>query len=163
MPGPTSSAEQLIRLARSRAPGDREKLVQALAIVCDMPEAAGDRARPLLDAIFLQLVADAEGDIRRRLAETLAPARWAPSGLINTLALDDIEIARPIIAKSPVLSDPDLIRLMVVATLEHQIEVARRPELASVVVNAIIDRGEPAVMTALASNETAKIEPEGLS
>ena len=48
------------------------------------------------------------------------------------LALDEIEIARPIIAASPVLKDADLIRLLVEATIEHQIEVARRPNLGAV-------------------------------
>jgi uncharacterized protein (DUF2336 family) len=162
MSGP-SPAELLTRLARSRAPGDREKLMQGLAIFCDTPEAGSERAQPLIGDILMLLIADAERDIRMRLADNLASARWAPSALVNALALDDIEIARPIIAKSPVLTDPDLIRLLVVATLEHQIEVARRPEIGETVVRAIIERGEPMVMTALAGNLTARTPADGLS
>jgi uncharacterized protein (DUF2336 family) len=111
----------------------------------------------------MTLVVEAERDIRQRLAERLADAAWAPSALINILALDEIEIARPIIARSPVLQDHDLIRLLVQATLEHQIEVARRPRLAASVVEAILARGEPAVLTALASNDSAELSNEGLS
>ncbi len=48
------------------------------------------------------------------------------------------------------------------ATLEHQIEVARRPKLAASVVEAILARGEPAVLTALASNNSAEISPDGM-
>jgi uncharacterized protein (DUF2336 family) len=107
----------------------------------------------------MTLVVEAERDIRQRLAERLADAAWAPSALINILALDEIEIARPIIARSPVLQDHDLIRLLVQATLEHQIEVARRPRLAASVVEAILARGEPAVLTALASNDSAELSP----
>jgi len=110
----------------------------------------------------MTLVVEAERDIRQRLAERLADAAWAPSALINILALDEIEIARPIIARSPVLQDHDLIRLLVQATLEHQIEVARRPRLDASVVEAILARGEPAVLTALASNDTAELSKEGL-
>jgi uncharacterized protein (DUF2336 family) len=62
-----------------------------------------------------------------------------------------------------VLQDHDLIRLLVQATLEHQIEVARRPRLAASVVEAILARGEPAVLTALASNDSAELSKEGLS
>jgi len=164
MAGSAAPAELLLTLARSRSPQDRERLMQALAVFCDTPEADGsERAKGLIADIFMRLVADAERDIRLRLADKLAPARWAPSALVNALALDDIEIARPIIAKSPVLSDPDLVKLLVVATLDHQIEVARRPALSAGVVSAILDRGEPAVLTALASNETAEVDPEGLS
>ncbi len=110
----------------------------------------------------MSLVVEAERDIRQRLAERLADAPWAPSALINIMALDEIEIARPIISRSPVLQDHDLIRLLVQATLEHQIEVARRPKLAASVVEAILARGEPAVLTALASNNSAEISPDGM-
>jgi uncharacterized protein (DUF2336 family) len=164
MAGSASPAKQLLGLARSRTPEDRERLIHGLALFCDMPEAGTtERAQTLIGDIFMALVAHAERDIRLRLADTLAPARWAPSALINTLALDDIEIARPIIARSPVLSDPDLIKLLVVATLDHQIEVARRPDISASIVHAIVERGEPAVLTALASNERAAIDPEGLA
>jgi len=164
MAGPASPAEMLLGLARSRSPADRETLIQALAVFCDTPEAgATEHARTLIGEIFMVLVSHAELEIRARLAETLAPARWAPSALINTLALDDIEIARPIIAKSPVLSDADLIKLLVIATIDHQIEVARRPDIASGVVQAILDRGEPAVLTALAGNPSAQVDPDGLA
>jgi len=164
MAGPASPAEMLLGLARSRSPADREKLIQALALFCDTPEAgATDHARTLIGEIFMVLVAHAEQEIRARLAETLAPARWAPSALVNALALDDIEIARPIIAKSPVLGDADLIKLLVIATIDHQIEVARRPDIASGVVKAILDRGEPAVLTALAGNASAQVDPDGLA
>jgi uncharacterized protein (DUF2336 family) len=108
-------------------------------------------------------VVEAERDIRGRLAEKLACAHWAPKALVNVLALDEIEIARPIIASSPVLEDRDLIRLLVEATIEHQIEVARRPEIGAPVVDAILSKEEPAVLTALASNETAKVTPESMA
>ena len=73
------------------------------------------------------------------------------------LALDEIEIARPVIANSPLLRDQDLLRILLEATLEHQIEVARRPHVSGRVADAIIDRAEPACLTALASNRTAEI------
>ena len=105
----------------------------------------------------------AEHDIRRRLAEKLARADWAPPALINVLALDEIEIARPIIAANPLLQDRDLIRLLVEASIEHQIEVACRPCLSAIVADAILTQDEPAVLTALAQNDTADITPTGMS
>ncbi|WP_421738286.1 DUF2336 domain-containing protein [Caulobacter sp.] len=153
-------------LARSRDPGDRERLLTGIIELCEATEAVGAPGDPdvqrLLDSIFMSLVVEAERDIRQRLAERLADAPWAPSALINIMALDEIEIARPIISRSPVLQDHDLIRLLVQATLEHQIEVARRPKLAASVVEAILARGEPAVLTALASNNSAEISPDGM-
>ncbi len=154
-------------LARSRDPGDRERLLSGIIDLCEAGQARGEPTHPdiqaLLNSIFMTLVVETERDIRRRLSERLADADWAPSALINIMALDEIEIARPIIARSPVLQDHDLIRLLVQATLEHQIEIARRPNLKAPVVEAIISRDEPAVMTALASNDTAEISPDAMS
>ncbi len=111
----------------------------------------------LLEDVFMTLVMEAEQAIRRRLAEHIADAAWAPHALVNVLALDDIEIAQPIIARSPVLQDRDLLRLLVEATLEHRIEIARRPELSETVAQAALARGEPAVLSALARNGTARL------
>ena len=154
------SAGPVIDLARAAAPAERERLMLALAKLCDLPEAnASERARTVIRDLFMSLVEGAERAIRLHLAEAIAPARWAPSSLINALALDDIDIARPIIAKSPVLEDDDLIRILVAATLEHQIEVARRPGIGEGVVSEILKDGQPSVLAALASNETAQVSP----
>ena len=157
------SSESLLELAKSRAPADRERLLLGIVELCDAGDGGTAMASPpiqaLLNSIFLGLVAGAEREIRKRLAEKLSTVEWAPPALINVLALDEIEIARPVIAASPLLKDPDLIRLLVEATIEHQIEVARRPNLGTAVVSAILKAGEPAVMTALAGNHSAELAP----
>ncbi|HEX4095837.1 MAG TPA: DUF2336 domain-containing protein, partial [Caulobacteraceae bacterium] len=117
----------------------------------------GPAIQALLGSILLTLVSRAELDIRRLLAEKLAAADWPPPALIHVLALDEIEIARPVIAASPVLKDADLVRLLVETTIEHQIEVGRRPGIGEPVVEAILAQAEPAVLTALAGNGTAQI------
>jgi len=160
------SSESLLDLAKSRQPADRERLLLAIADLCDTPHAGAAMKSPaiqgLLSSIFMSLVVEAERDIRHRLSEKLAAADWAPNALINVLALDDIEIARPVIACSPVLKDLDLIRLLVEATIEHQIEVARRPDLSDSVVSAILEQAEPAVLTALAGNHTAELSADDM-
>lgn len=160
------SSGSLLDLARSRQPADRERLLLAIADLCDAPHAGDAMKTPgiqaLLSSIFMSLVVEAERDIRHRLSQKLASADWAPNALVNVLALDDIEIARPIIAQSPVLLDVDLIRLLVEATIEHQIEVARRPNLPGTVISAILEKCEPAVMTALAGNATAELTAEDM-
>jgi uncharacterized protein (DUF2336 family) len=151
----------LLELAKSRLPADRERLLLGIVELCESGGEGEAIRRPQvqaqLNAIFLSLVVEAERDIRRRLAEKLAHAEWAPPALINVLALDEIEIARPVIAASPALKDHDLIRLLVEATIEHQIEVARRPRLGAPVVAAILKQAEPAVLAALAGNPTAEL------
>jgi uncharacterized protein (DUF2336 family) len=151
--------QDMLALAQSRAPADRERLLMSVADLCNAPGPLTGDAKVLVQDIFMGLVVQAERDIRMRLSLKLSDAPWAPPALISILALDDIEIARPLIAKSPMLQDSDLIRLLVEATLEHQIEVARRPNIGSPVVSAILDQSQPAVMTALADNTTAEVTP----
>jgi len=155
------SPADLLALAKSRTTDDRQRLLLGVAALCDSTP-AGTEVSPVLTEIFLTLAHQAEHDIRKSLAESLAGAEWAPLALVNMLALDEIEIARPVIANSPLLKDHDLIRILLEATVEHHIEVARRPMLSGAVADAIIDAAEPATMTALASNRTAEISESGL-
>ncbi|MET0295086.1 MAG: DUF2336 domain-containing protein [Phenylobacterium sp.] len=165
--GLAENADQLLGMAKSREPGDRERLLMAVIDLCESADRAQVKdSRPvqdLLNSIFMALIVEAERDIRRRLAEKLATADWPPAALINVLALDDIEIARPIIAGSPVLQDEDLVRLLLEATLDHQIEVARRPQLGPPVIAAILARKEPAVLIALAGNAAVQLELQELT
>lgn len=151
----------LLTLAQDTSADARQRLLIAVLALCDEQQPTGDLS-VVLGEIFLTLAAQAERDVRKRLSESLSRADWAPRALINVLALDEIEIARPVLANSPVLQDEDLLQVLVAATLEHQIEVARRPNLTGRVADAIIDGGEPATMTALASNRCADISVEGV-
>lgn len=152
--------DEILDLAKSQAAGDRERLLSAIVDLCEAEgetRAAAPDVQALLNAVFLRLVVEAESGIRARLSERLAAASWVPPALIRILALDEFEIARPVIAASPLLQDADLIRVLVEATIEHQIEVARRPGLGADVVSTILDGEDPAVMTALADNRAVAL------
>jgi uncharacterized protein (DUF2336 family) len=158
------SAHPLIDLAQRRSEGDRNRLLLAVVDMCST--ASQDVRRPevrgLLGDVFIKLAAEAEREIRLALAERLATADWAPKALIDILALDDIEIARPIIRSSPLLQDEDLVSILVKAAVEHQIEVARRPGVSARVIDAILDQAEPSVLAALAGNAEADLSDEAL-
>lgn len=153
------SVDEIMSLAKSREMADRERLLVRLVDLCNgnSEELRQPRVQALLSQVFFDLVFQAEYDIRLRLVDKIASADWAPAALINILSFDDIEIARPIIARSPILKDPDLIRILVEATLEHQVEVARHPEISPTVVDAILKAAKPEVMTALVENESASV------
>ena len=155
------TVSQLLTLAQSRSAEDRQRLLLKVTSLCEATRPPAE-VGPLLSDIFLTLAAQAERDIRLALSERIAGVDWAPPALINMLALDEIEIARPVITSSPLLKDTDLIRLLIEATLEHQIAVARRPQLSRPVADTIIDRGEAVTMTALASNRSADISEDAM-
>lgn len=155
------TVSELMVLASSRSADDRQRLLLKVTSLCES-NPPPPKVAPLLSDIFLALTAQAERDIRLALSERIAGVDWAPPALVNMLALDEIEIARPVITSSPLLRNADLIRLLIEATLEHQIAVARRPQLARPVVDTIVDRAEPVTMTALASNRTADIGEDAM-
>ena len=159
-------------LAKSRTPADRERLLLGIVALCDAGDGAAALGSPpiqaLLNSIFPgpRVVGAERGEILRRKAarrEARSPRTGGrPPALVNVLALDDIEIARPIIAMSPVLQDRDLVRLLVEATIEHQIEVAAAARTAwrggwSPRSCKTPNRAS-AVMTALAGNPTADLQ-----
>ena len=167
MPLLGAQSDALLDLAKSRQPADRERLLMNIVSLCELGGIGGGedaaRAKAIVDELFMTLVLDAERAVRRRLAERIAHVAWAPKALVHVLALDDIEIARPVIAKSPLLEDDDLVRLLIETTLEHQIEVARRPDIGPKVCDTILNMGDPAVLATLAANLTARLPEDGMA
>lgn len=155
---PLAGLNQLLDLARTRSPDDQHRLLMGVAGLYESAAAHGGAPEALAD-IFVALTQKAEREIRQILAQRLARADWAPAALVRMLAADEIDIARPVIAASPLLLDEDLLQLLADCSIEHQIQVALRPDLGAAVARAIVAGADPAVMTALASNRSARIEP----
>jgi len=115
------------------------------------------RERVLVTQILRHLTHEVEMSIRVALAERLADDPNAPHELVLMLADDKIEVARPVLARSPVLTEEDLVALIEVTTPEHHIIVASRPEIGEA-VSAALARGEcEAVLVALLRNMSARI------
>ena len=152
---------ELLALAHNPSTEARQRLLLGVVALCDACPPSGELS-PVLSEIFLTLARRAERQVRKALSEKLAHAEWAPAALLNVLALDEIEIARPILECSPILQDEDLLRVLIEASLEHQIAVARRPRISGRVADAVIDQAEPAVLMALTTNHTAGISADGV-
>tara|TARA_R110002051_G_scaffold37498_1_gene80511 strand:- start:406 stop:1515 length:1110 start_codon:yes stop_codon:yes gene_type:complete len=151
----------LLALARDPGTEARHKLLLGVVALGDACPPS-DEISPVLSEILMTLARQAETAIRKVLAQKLANAEWAPAALVNILALDEIEIARPILESSPVLQDGDLLRVLFEASLDHQITVARRPAISGRVTDAVIHQAEPAVLMALCTNRTAEISAGGM-
>ena len=154
---PLAGLNQLLDLAKKRSPDDQHRLLMGVAGLYESAAGHGGAPDALAD-IFVALTRSAEREIRQVLAQRLAKVDWAPVALVRMLAADEIQIARPVIAASPLLLDDDLLQLLTDCSIEHQIQVALRPDLGAAVARAIIASGDPAVMTALATNRSAQIE-----
>ena len=113
--------------------------------------------RQLAADILKRLSKNVEMSIRIAVAERLADSTDAPTELILLLADDRIEVARLILARSPLLSEEDLLRVVETASTDHHIAVAARPHLGENVCAALARSECEAVVLALLQNKSAKI------
>jgi len=150
--------EQLLDLARDRSVASRTRLVETVSdLFFDKKRTLSDRERALMTEILRRLIHDIEMTVRRALAERLAPEPDAPSELVTVLANDEIEVAYPILVKSTVLHDAELIEIVRNRSSEHQLAVAVRERVSPAVSDALVGTGNVDVVKTLLENFGAEI------
>ncbi|MEE9139808.1 MAG: DUF2336 domain-containing protein [Alphaproteobacteria bacterium] len=153
-----SEVDELLALARDKSAASRTRLV---AMVSDLffgkQDVLSERERALMSDILRQLIHDVEMTVRRALAERLSTQPNAPRELIIALANDEIEVAHPILTKSTVLHDPELIEIIAHRTLQHQLAIAMREEVSETVSDALVETESDDVITTLIQNPNARI------
>lgn len=160
---PEFDASGLLSLARDRSSEARSKLVAAVSdLYFQGPGTLSEQERELMSGIMRSLIQDVEMSVRRRLAERLADKTEAPRDLVVALANDDIEVAHPILVRSKLLLDEDLIEVIRFRTLEHQLATASREELSEAVSDALVETENVQVITTLLENENALISKRTL-
>ncbi|QRE73044.1 DUF2336 domain-containing protein [Methylobacterium aquaticum] len=95
--------------------------------------------------------------VRRALAEACANAAEAPRTLVVALAQDRPDIAGLVLARSPVLSDADLVDCAAVGDEAGRIAIAGRPYLSAMLCGALAEIAGVAALRALAANPGAEI------
>jgi uncharacterized protein (DUF2336 family) len=95
--------------------------------------------------------------VRRSLAEALASASNAPHHIVLALASDQSEVSSVVLARSPVLSDAELVDCAAIGDARAQIALARRPRLSVGVAAALAEIGRREAVIALAGNHDADL------
>ncbi|MEE8202193.1 MAG: DUF2336 domain-containing protein [Alphaproteobacteria bacterium] len=150
--------DSLVGLARQKSAAGRRTLFKTVRdLFLEAEDTLSDRERALMGDILRKLVLDIELSMRKDLSERLAEDRLAPRELLVTLANDEIEVAYPVLIKSTVLQDIDLIEIVRHRTQAHQLTIARRRNVAEDVSQALVDAGDVDVVTALIKNDGAEI------
>ena len=153
-----SDMGRLAQLAANPQGTTREEIFLAVASLYRVQ--GGDlnpREHSLMQDILRRLVRDVEMAIRIALAERLADDTAAPHDLILLLADDKIEVARPVILRSPLLTETDVLRMIAEHSEAHQAAVAGRANIGEPVTEALVQSNAETVLTTLARNVTARI------
>lgn len=156
--------QDLLRLARDRSHKSRTELFEAIADLATNGErvlTARDRA--LMRDIIARLIEEVELSVRHALAERLSKTEHAPRELVVCLANDEIAVARPLLLKSTLLRDPELVEIIQYRTMEHQVAIAMRPGLGETVSEALVWTDRPEVIRTLLKNDSARISEGALS
>jgi uncharacterized protein (DUF2336 family) len=95
--------------------------------------------------------------VRRSLALSLAGAADAPPAIVFALALDQSDIACAMLARSPLLTDAQLIDCATVGDSVAQTAIALRAELSPSVAAALAEIAGREALIALALNEGANL------
>lgn len=135
---------------------ERAAGISALArayLYSDMP--ASVRAEAVM--ALTSALDDPSALVRRALAEAFASAADAPRHIVLALANDQSEVARVVLARSPLLRNAELVDCAAVGDAAAQTAIARRPRLGAPVAAALAEIGEVAAVIALLGNPGAEI------
>lgn len=157
------SFDQLVALARQPGRMPRGQLYNEFAdFSVTNNDQLSDEQRSLVRQILTILTQQVEVSVRRALALRLAENPDAPHDLIIMLANDQVPVAEPVILRSPVLDDGDLVLIIRHATPAHTSVVARRPGLSARVSEAIVEQAHDGCIIQLLANQSATIPAEAL-
>jgi uncharacterized protein (DUF2336 family) len=153
-----SKLSDLIELAQEPSSAKRRVLLRELTdlFFANPEHRAGEMA--LFDDVLTQLSGEMEAAVRAELAERLAPAGDAPVKLVHRLAADEaIEVARPILEASPILTDDDLLAVARGRGQEHLKAISRRVTVSAVVSEVIVERADDETLSVLIRNDGATL------
>ena len=108
-----------------------------------------------MERAMTALLDDPSPLVRRTLAEALAGAAHAPHHMVSALASDQAAIAAIVLARSPILTDAELIDAAAVSETAGQCAIAGRPGLSAAVAGALAEVGGVEAVLVLCRNPDA--------
>lgn len=156
-----SKLNNLVELAREKSSDRRRSLLREVTDLFfeETPErdsAVSGRFDEVLSALAEQTAVDAREELSHRFADT----PLAPRGLVLKLAQDAIEVAGPMLSKSSVLSEDDLVVIAEEGGQDHLKAMSRREDVSERLSDTIVRRGDDETVATLISNEGAQISRE---
>ncbi len=156
---PAFRFELLLELAHEPSSEKRRELLLRItdAFIAD-PAARTENESAIFDDIVAIVAVDLEKEVRFALARKIAKSQAPLNRTARRLALDVIEVARPVVEHSPALKDADLIDVIAQRGADHQVAITRRAHLSPEVSDALVETRSDRVLHSLLSNPTARMD-----
>jgi uncharacterized protein (DUF2336 family) len=147
---------QFLQWVRHAPPGERAEATSALARAYLHSDLSSDDLAAAEGAMIM-LLDDPSPLVRRALADVFASSQKAPRVIVQALAADQPEVAIPVLSRSPLLLDDDLVDLIATAQTDIQVAIAGRALLSRPLAAAIAEVGCAGACLALLENPDAEI------
>ena len=152
----TGMAPQFLAWAQRADAAERAAAASAIARAYLHADLTGAQ-RHECSVAMAALLDDQHVEVRRALAEAFAASRRAPRALVVALANDRSEVAAPLLARSPLLTDAELVDAVAAGDDVAQCALARRPFLGPGPVGALAEVGTRDAGLQLLSNPDAAL------
>lgn len=155
--------QELLLLAKDKSADSRSRLVENITDLFLSDEGRlSEHERALMSDILGKLVSQVENDIKKELSLALSAGGIDLPDIVKQLANDSAEIARPLLERSTLLKDPDLIEIIRMRTDEHRMAIAMREEVSESVSNALVEYGNEDVIESLLNNHDAQLNKRAM-
>lgn len=147
---------RFLQWAQSASPGQRAEGVSALArayLYTDLDAAMREDA----ERVLTQFLDDPSPLVRRAMAESFAHSPKAPHHIVLALADDQSDISSIVLARSPLLSESELIDCAAIGDAIAQSAIALRPSLPIAVAAALAEVGTREALISLAVNPSVEL------
>ena len=153
----------LLDLAREGSSEKRRELLRQITdVFLAAPEQRSENESVLFDEIVGAVAADLETQVRVELARKVAESNAPLNRTARRLAMDTIEVARPVIERSRALSETDILDVIQQKSQDHMLAVTKRPDIGEKVSSALVAKGEDRVVASLLENPHRADRPRDL-
>lgn len=156
--------EDLIDLAREKSALSRRRLFENMAdLFLSEDGRLTEHERALMTDILTKLIQSMELELRKELSAFLIQSEANLPEVVRLLSNDEIDVARPLLEKSKLLQDSDLIEIVRMRTDEHRLSIALREDLDAEVSDVLIQYGDGDVIEALLRNTDARLSDRAMA
>jgi uncharacterized protein (DUF2336 family) len=147
---------QFLQWVRNAPPGERAEATSALARAYLHSDLSPDDLAAAEGAMIM-LLDDPSPLVRRAMSEVFASSQKAPQVVVNALAADQLDVAYPVLTRSPLLFEDDLVDLIATGAPETQVAIASRVLLSRPLAAAISEVGSAEACLTLLENPDVDI------
>ncbi len=158
MQSSASRLTRLVDLAKEQSSDKRRELLREVTdVFLDHSHDVSETEKSHFGEIISKVSTGMDMAVRKHLALRLADNANAPRALIQRFASDEAEVAREVLAKSPVLETEDLVSIAASKDQDKLGAMARRAAIPEAVSEAIVEHGNDLVVSELVSNAGARV------